>query len=123
MTHMRHWILYRLNRETVEHSARMAVAAMILLLLAHVCSLAEPRWAAITTLIVMLVVRAEPAWVIAAHRFIEVSVGIAVGLMLMGLRPERQPEGVAKPNTLPLLSTALARARVENVPAGGTGAP
>src|SRR5208282_5222244 len=38
------------------------------------------RYAGITPVIVMLIARTAPAWIIAIHRFIEISVGIAVGL-------------------------------------------
>ena len=46
------------------------------------------RFTGITLAIVMLVAHDTVAWVIALHRFIEVSVGIAVGLMLTALWPE-----------------------------------
>jgi len=36
------------------------------------------RYAGITLTIVMLVARTQPAWIIAIHRFFEISVGIAV---------------------------------------------
>ena len=49
------------------------------------------RYAGITLAIVMLVVRAEPAWMIAIHRFLEISVGIAVGLLLTAVWPEPEP--------------------------------
>lgn len=49
------------------------------------------RFAGITLAIVMLVERSRPAWVTAAHRFVEVSIGIAVGLALTALWPERDP--------------------------------
>ena len=45
------------------------------------------RFAGITLAIVMLVVRTAPPWVIAAHRFAEVSLGIAVALLLTALWP------------------------------------
>jgi uncharacterized membrane protein YccC len=48
------------------------------------------RFAAITLAIVMLVAHTKPAWLIAIDRFIEVSVGIAVGLGIAALWPERQ---------------------------------
>jgi uncharacterized membrane protein YccC len=53
------------------------------------------RFAGITLAIVMLVNRVKPAWVIAVHRFVEVSVGIAVGLILTALWPaeEAAPSG------------------------------
>jgi uncharacterized membrane protein YgaE (UPF0421/DUF939 family) len=47
------------------------------------------RFAGITLAIVMLVVRVAPTWLVAAHRFAEVSVGIAVGLAVTALWPER----------------------------------
>jgi uncharacterized membrane protein YccC len=46
------------------------------------------RFAGITLAIVMLIAHARPAWDIAIHRFIEVSLGIAVGLALTALWPE-----------------------------------
>lgn len=49
------------------------------------------RFAGITLAIVMLVSGAEPAVVLAVHRFIEVSIGIAVGLILTAWWPEPQP--------------------------------
>jgi uncharacterized membrane protein YgaE (UPF0421/DUF939 family) len=48
------------------------------------------RYAATTLVIVMLVTRSTSAWQIAIHRFFEVSIGIAVGLVLSALWPERQ---------------------------------
>jgi uncharacterized membrane protein YccC len=48
------------------------------------------RYASITLAIVMLVPRSTSAWLIAIHRFCEVSLGIAVGLMLSAIWPERQ---------------------------------
>jgi uncharacterized membrane protein YccC len=49
------------------------------------------RYASITLAIVMLVTRSEQAWLIAIHRFAEVSLGIAVGLAFTALWPETQP--------------------------------
>jgi uncharacterized membrane protein YccC len=48
------------------------------------------RYATTTLVIVMLVTRSTSAWSIAIHRFSEVSIGIAVGLVLSALWPERQ---------------------------------
>jgi uncharacterized membrane protein YccC len=48
------------------------------------------RYAGITLAIVMLVARTQPAWVIAIHRFIEISIGIVVGLLLTAVWPESQ---------------------------------
>jgi len=56
------------------------------------------RYAGITLAIVMLIARAEPAWMIAIHRFLEISVGIAVGLLLTAIWPEPEP-AAAYPTT------------------------
>src|SRR5216684_2635582 len=48
------------------------------------------RFAGITLAIVMLVTRTQSAWIVAAHRFVEVSIGIVIGLLLTALWPERQ---------------------------------
>ena len=53
------------------------------------------RFAGITLAIVMLVDRMKPAWVIAGHRFIEVSLGIAVGLLLTAIWPEPEPTNIS----------------------------
>ncbi|MEI9894543.1 MAG: FUSC family protein [Chthoniobacter sp.] len=52
--------------------------------------LARPanRFAAIAFTIVFLVARSEPAWVVALHRFVEVSLGIMAGLLLSAVWPE-----------------------------------
>jgi len=49
------------------------------------------RYAGITLAIIMLVARTQPAWVIAIHRFIEISLGIAAGLLLTAVWPESKP--------------------------------
>ena len=46
------------------------------------------RYAGITLTIVLLIAHSQPAWVIAIHRFIEISLGIAVGLVLTVIWPE-----------------------------------
>lgn len=38
------------------------------------------RYASITLAIVVLIPRVQPAWLIAVHRFVEVSIGVLVGL-------------------------------------------
>jgi uncharacterized membrane protein YccC len=56
------------------------------------------RYASITLAIVMLIARSNSQWIIALHRFCEVSIGIAVGLALAALWPEREnrlPQGAA----------------------------
>jgi len=45
------------------------------------------RMASVTLAIVMLVGRTKSGWIVAAHRFVEVSVGIAVGLALTAVWP------------------------------------
>jgi uncharacterized membrane protein YccC len=47
------------------------------------------RYAGITLAIVMLVTRPGSRWIIATHRFCEISIGIAVGLAVTALWPER----------------------------------
>jgi uncharacterized membrane protein YgaE (UPF0421/DUF939 family) len=54
------------------------------------------RFASITLAIVMLVVRTKPAWVVATHRFVEVSVGIVVGLVLTAVWPEGESPPAAQ---------------------------
>jgi uncharacterized membrane protein YgaE (UPF0421/DUF939 family) len=40
------------------------------------------RFAGITLAITMLVARSQPPWITAVHRFVQVAVGIAVGLLM-----------------------------------------
>jgi uncharacterized membrane protein YgaE (UPF0421/DUF939 family) len=47
------------------------------------------RYAGITLAIVMLIPRSTSVWLIAIHRFCEVSLGIAVGLIVSAVWPER----------------------------------
>jgi uncharacterized membrane protein YgaE (UPF0421/DUF939 family) len=49
------------------------------------------RYASITLAIIVLIPRANPAWIVALHRFIEVSVGILVALAVVAIWPEHQP--------------------------------
>jgi uncharacterized membrane protein YgaE (UPF0421/DUF939 family) len=46
------------------------------------------RYAGITLVIVMLIARTAPPWIVAIHRFIEISMGLAVGLILTAIWPE-----------------------------------
>jgi uncharacterized membrane protein YccC len=50
------------------------------------------RYASITLAIIVLIPRSNAAWIIALHRFFEVSVGIVVALALAAVWPEHQPE-------------------------------
>ena len=56
------------------------------------------RFASVTLAIVMLVAHTKPAWIVAAHRFVEVSVGIAVGLALTALWPDGEPVAGPSPS-------------------------
>jgi uncharacterized membrane protein YgaE (UPF0421/DUF939 family) len=47
------------------------------------------RFAAITLSIILLIAHTRPAWIVALHRFVEVSVGIAVALILSEVWPSR----------------------------------
>ena len=47
------------------------------------------RFAAITLSIILLIAHQRPAWIVASHRFVEVSVGIAVALALAEVWPSR----------------------------------
>lgn len=48
------------------------------------------RYAGITLIVVMIIPRIQPAWIIALHRFFEISTGIAVGLLLTAIWPEAE---------------------------------
>ena len=48
------------------------------------------RYASVAVAIITLVPRANKAWVVALHRFVEVSIGIAVGLAVTAIWPERR---------------------------------
>jgi uncharacterized membrane protein YgaE (UPF0421/DUF939 family) len=47
------------------------------------------RFAAITLSIILLIAHERPAWIVASHRFVEVSLGIAVALAVTQLWPSR----------------------------------
>jgi uncharacterized membrane protein YgaE (UPF0421/DUF939 family) len=49
------------------------------------------RFGGVTLAIVMLVPKADPAWLIAFHRFAEVSIGIGMALLLAWMWPECEP--------------------------------
>ena len=50
------------------------------------------RYSGITLAIIVLIPRSNPAWIVALHRFFEVSVGIVVALALAAAWPEQQPQ-------------------------------
>jgi uncharacterized membrane protein YgaE (UPF0421/DUF939 family) len=50
------------------------------------------RYASVTLAIIVLIPRSNPAYIVAVHRFVEVSVGILVALAVTAVWPEHQPE-------------------------------
>ncbi len=79
---------------TYVHST-VLVFCMALFALGLVCAIlrldrSAYRFSGITLAIVMLVSRGDMAWLIAVHRFIEVSLGIAVALILTAAWPGRE---------------------------------
>ncbi|MDP9174591.1 MAG: FUSC family protein [Planctomycetota bacterium] len=55
------------------------------------------RFAGITLALVMLPNQTTPIWSVALHRFLEVSMGILVGMAVMALWPERRGSEVVLP--------------------------
>jgi hypothetical protein len=72
--------------------AAFAVAIVLIGLLSIAFHLEKTayRYASITLAIIVLIPRSAPAWIIALHRFLEVSVGIIVALAVVALWPEHQ---------------------------------
>jgi uncharacterized membrane protein YccC len=56
------------------------------------------RFGGVSLAIVLLIPRTAPAWIIAFHRFAEVSIGIAVALLLATVWPEKELVDLAKTN-------------------------
>src|SRR5437868_3384322 len=54
------------------------------------------RYASITLAIIVLIPRSAPAWIIALHRFLEVSVGIIVAIAVVALWPEYHPSAAKR---------------------------
>jgi uncharacterized membrane protein YccC len=74
---------------------RILVFGACVFLMGFLCALAHLdrsayRFGGVTLAIVLLIPRAAPAWIIAFHRFAEVSIGIAVALLLATLWPEKE---------------------------------
>jgi uncharacterized membrane protein YgaE (UPF0421/DUF939 family) len=57
------------------------------------------RFAAIALSIVLLIARTESAWVVAFHRFVEVSTGIMAGLLVSALWPEEEVSATRQQTT------------------------
>ena len=53
------------------------------------------RYASITLAIIVLIPRLSAAWIIALHRFLEVSVGIVVALAVVAVWPEHRRHSVS----------------------------
>ena len=71
------------NRLTLQHSARTAVAAMASIVVARLFGLPETYWAAVTTLIVM---QSElgATLVVSMRQLVGTALGVAVGTLLAG---------------------------------------
>jgi uncharacterized membrane protein YgaE (UPF0421/DUF939 family) len=54
------------------------------------------RYASVTLAIIVLIPRSNAAWIVALHRFVEVSVGILVALVPAAIWPEHQVESFRK---------------------------
>lgn len=65
------------------------------------------RYAGVAFTIVILIPRPEPAWFVAIHRFVEVSIGIVVAVAMSVVWPERESPvtaGVAQPKFQPQMN-------------------
>jgi uncharacterized membrane protein YccC len=71
----------------------VAIAATGFLCLALHLDRTAFRFVGITIAIIMLVAHPQSAWVIAVRRFVEVSLGIAVALIMSAVWPEREVAG------------------------------
>jgi uncharacterized membrane protein YgaE (UPF0421/DUF939 family) len=69
-----------------------AIFIMGLLCIAFRMEKSAYRYAGITLTIIVLIPRSTPAWIIALHRFTEVTVGIVVALAITAVWPERRPK-------------------------------
>ncbi|HWY19823.1 MAG TPA: FUSC family protein [Candidatus Acidoferrum sp.] len=73
--------------------SNIGVYAAAIFLCGTLCSLLRLRgayrFAAITLSIILLIAHQRPAWIVASHRFVEVSLGIAVALAVAQLWPGR----------------------------------
>src|SRR4030095_5265171 len=77
-------------------TGNLAVFAAAVFVLGLVCAAfrmekSAYRYASITLAIIVLIPRSNAAWIVALHRFFEVSVGIVVALALAAVWPEHQP--------------------------------
>jgi uncharacterized membrane protein YgaE (UPF0421/DUF939 family) len=74
-----------------------AISVMIISFISILLRLDRPanRIAAVALVIVYLIPRDKNAWVIALHRFLEVTIGVVVGLLLSEFWPEKPNAAVA----------------------------
>jgi uncharacterized membrane protein YgaE (UPF0421/DUF939 family) len=74
-------------------SANLFVYAAAIFLCGALCALLRLRgayrFAAITLSIILLIAHSSPAWIVASHRFVEVSLGIATALVIGQVWPSR----------------------------------
>jgi uncharacterized membrane protein YccC len=84
------WLASRFGSSVWAYGA--AVFGLGLLCIALRLDRAAYRFAGITVAIVALVSRPEAAWRIAIHRFVEVSLGIVVALILTAVWPEKHDD-------------------------------
>jgi uncharacterized membrane protein YgaE (UPF0421/DUF939 family) len=80
---------------------RVLVFGICVFLLGLICAVVRSdrsayRFGGVTLAIVMLVPKTAPAWLIAFHRFAEVSIGIGVALLMAVAWPENDPTPPAK---------------------------
>ena len=80
------------------HTLAFAVCVFLLGLLRPLTrhNLTGYRNGGVTLAIVLLVPRANPLWLVAWHRFAEVSIGIAVALLMTVVWPEREVAPLGK---------------------------
>jgi len=74
------------------HAVALGIGVFVLGIICMVThsDLTGYRFGCVALAIVLLVPRAGPAWQIAFHRFVEVSIGIGVALMFSVVWPERE---------------------------------
>ena len=83
------WLVTYAGQNIAAFSAGILLCGLICAVL-HIERTAY-RYAGITMAIVMLMAHTESAWTIAIHRFVEISLGIAAGLLLTAVWPESCP--------------------------------
>jgi len=82
---------YFVKRHAAGAIVALAIVFVGLLSVAFRLEKTAYRYASITLAIVVLIPRSNPPWNVALHRFIEVSVGIIVALLVVAVWPERSP--------------------------------